>query len=49
MAYALRPLFRVASDGVKAATVETFSNSDPVNSILAAFAVSVKMEVHMPR
>ena len=38
------PLFKVVSDGVKAATIETFSQSDPVNAILAAFAVSVKME-----
>jgi hypothetical protein len=38
------PLFRVVSDGSKNATIETFCQSDPVNSILAAFAVSVKME-----
>lgn len=38
------PLFRAVSDGVKDATVQTFSSSDPVNAILAAFAVSVKME-----
>jgi len=38
------PLFRVVSDGVKDATVQTFSSSDPINAILAAFAVSIKME-----
>jgi hypothetical protein len=38
------PLFRVVSNGSSSATVETFSSSDPVNAILAAFAVSLKME-----
>ena len=38
------PLFKVESDGSKNATVQTFSNSDPVNAILAAFAISLKLE-----
>ena len=38
------PLFSVESDGAKTATVRTHSNSDPVNAILAAFAISVKLE-----
>ena len=38
------PLFQVVSDGKKKAEVQTFSSSDPVNAILAAFAISLKME-----
>lgn len=38
------PLFYVTSDGKKTANLETFSNSDPVNSILAAFVASIKMD-----
>ena len=38
------PLFKVVSDGSKNASVQTFSNSDPVNAVLAAFAISIKME-----
>ena len=38
------PVFRVESDGSKNASVQTFSNGDPVNSILAAFAVSIKLD-----
>ena len=38
------PLFRVVSDGKKKAEVETFSHGDPVNSLLAAFTVAIKMD-----
>jgi len=38
------PLFKVVSDGTKEATISTFSQSDPVNAVLAAFAISIKME-----
>ena len=38
------PLFKVESDGSKNATVQTYSMSDPVNAILAAFAISLKLE-----
>jgi hypothetical protein len=38
------PLFRVESDGAKKATVETFNQSDPVSSMVAAFAVAVKLD-----
>jgi len=38
------PLFKVVSDGTKNASVETFSQSDPVSTLLAAFAISIKLE-----
>lgn len=38
------PLFHVESDGKKNCTVSTYSSSDPVNAILAAFAISVKLD-----
>ena len=38
------PLFKVVSDGKSKAELETFSRSDPVNAMIAAFAVSIKME-----
>jgi len=38
------PLFKVVSDGSSKCSVQTFSQSDPVSALLAAFAVSLKME-----
>ena len=37
------PLFKIVSDGKKTATVQTFSNSDPVAAVLAAFGIAVKL------
>jgi len=38
------PLFRIVSDGSSKASLQTFSQSDPVNAMLAAFAISIKLE-----
>ena len=38
------PLFKVVSDGYKKASLETYSHSDPVAALLAAFAISIKLE-----
>jgi hypothetical protein len=38
------PLFKVMSDGQSLAWLETYSNSDPVDALLAAFAISIKLE-----
>eukprot|EP00322_Chrysochromulina_rotalis_P031505 CAMPEP_0115851382 /NCGR_PEP_ID=MMETSP0287-20121206/12454_1 /TAXON_ID=412157 /ORGANISM="Chrysochromulina rotalis, Strain UIO044" /LENGTH=376 /DNA_ID=CAMNT_0003305415 /DNA_START=140 /DNA_END=1270 /DNA_ORIENTATION=+ len=38
------PLFKVVSDGKAAASLETYSQSDPVDALLAAFAISIKLE-----
>ena len=38
------PLFRVIGDGENNATVETFENSDPVSTLLAAYAISCKLD-----
>ena len=38
------PLFTVVSDGENNAEVQTFDNSDPVSSLLAAYAISCKLE-----
>jgi len=38
------PLFKVVSDGKTAASLETYSQSDPVAALLAAFAISIKLE-----
>ena len=38
------PLFRATSDGENAATVETCVNGDPVSSMLAAFAVAIRLD-----
>jgi hypothetical protein len=38
------PLFTVTGDGNKNAHVETFPNSDPVSTILAAYAISCKLD-----
>jgi len=38
------PLFKVTSNGKSEAQLQTFSQSDPVSALLAAFGVSLKME-----
>uniref|UniRef100_A0A7S2G824 Uncharacterized protein n=1 Tax=Haptolina brevifila TaxID=156173 RepID=A0A7S2G824_9EUKA len=38
------PLFRATSNGKSECELHTYSNSDPVNALLAAFAISIKME-----
>jgi len=38
------PLFRATSNGKSDCEVQTYSKSDPVNAMLAAFAISLKME-----
>lgn len=38
------PLFTVVSDGENNAEVQTFENSDPVSTLLAAYAISCKLE-----
>jgi len=38
------PLFRVVSDGSSEAELQTFSNSDPVSSLLAAYAISIRLD-----
>jgi len=38
------PLFTVSSDGESNASVQTFPNSDPVSTILAAYAIACKLD-----
>jgi len=38
------PLFRIISNGKSEASLQTYSQSDPVNAMLAAFAISIKLE-----
>jgi hypothetical protein len=38
------PLFLVRTDAGKWADVQTFSNSDPVNALIAAFAIAVRLD-----
>lgn len=38
------PLFKCISDGENNCTVESFANSDPVSTLLAAYAVSCKLD-----
>jgi len=37
------PLFTVSHDGKHSATIETFENSDPISTLLAAYAISCKL------
>ena len=41
------PLFKITSNSKREATVQTFSNADPVTALIAALGIAIKMTPHL--